>query len=121
MPDAPVDLYNHPANLFVAGFIGSPKMNLLTGAIARKLKAATVGIRPEHVTIGNGPDALKGTVRIAEHLGSDTFLHIDVADAGQMTVRTAGQYDAAPQSPISLSLDPLKLHRFDESGKAIAA
>jgi len=118
---APVDLYNHPANLFVAGFIGSPKMNLLTGAIARKLKAATVGIRPEHVTIGNGPDALKGTVRIAEHLGSDTFLHIDVADAGQMTVRTAGQYDAAPQSPISLSLDPLKLHRFDESGKAIAA
>jgi multiple sugar transport system ATP-binding protein len=118
---APVDLYNHPANLFVAGFIGSPKMNLLTGAIARKSNAATMGIRPEHVVIGDGPDAIRGTVRIAEHLGSDTFLHIDVADVGPLTVRTAGQYDAAPSAPISLVLDPAKIHRFDENGKAMSA
>src|SRR5436309_11111133 len=103
---APIELYNHPANLFVAGFIGSPKMNLITGPIAQKMSAATVGIRPEHVTIGNGPDALKATVRIAEHLGSDTFLHVDAAEAGPLTVSTAGQYDAAPSTPVSLVLDP---------------
>jgi len=85
------------------------------------MNAATVGIRPEHVTISNGPDAVKGTVRIAEHLGSDTFLHIDAAEAGPLTVRTAGQYDAAPSTPISLVLDPAKIHRFNESGKALAA
>jgi multiple sugar transport system ATP-binding protein len=118
---APVELYNHPANLFVAGFIGSPKMNLLTGAIAEKIKAKTIGIRPEHVTIGNGPDALNGTVRIAEHLGSDTFLHIDLAGVGPLTVRTAGQYDIAPSAPISVIFDPAKIHRFDESGQAIQA
>src|SRR5262245_16222132 len=84
----PVDLYNHPANLFVAGFIGSPKMNFLEGDIARRMNAKTIGIRPEHVAIGDGKDSLKGTVRIAEHLGSDTFLHVDVPDIGSLTVRT---------------------------------
>jgi multiple sugar transport system ATP-binding protein len=116
---APVDLYNYPANLFVAGFIGSPKMNFINGPIAQNMKAATVGIRPEHIRIGNGPDALAGVVRIAEHLGSDTFLHVDVADAGSLTVRTTGQYDIAPSAPLSIVLDPEKIHRFDESGKAV--
>jgi multiple sugar transport system ATP-binding protein len=118
---APVDLYNHPANLFVAGFIGSPKMNFITGAAAQKMKTATIGIRPEHVGIGDGPGALKGVVRIAEHLGSDTFLHVDVADIGSLTVRTPGQYDIAPSAPISLVLDADKIHRFDENGKAAKA
>jgi len=113
---SPVDLYNHPANLFVAGFIGSPKMNFITGKLAERYRAKTVGIRPEHVKLGDGVDAVKGTVRLAEHLGSDTFIHVEVPDLGGLNVRAAGQHDAQPNSPISLVLDPAKLHRFDDSG-----
>jgi multiple sugar transport system ATP-binding protein len=116
----PVDLYNHPANLFVAGFIGSPRMNFLEGDIARRMNAKTIGIRPEHVAIGDGKDALRGTVRIAEHLGSDTFLHVDVPDVGSLTVRTPGQHEAAPSSPIMLALEHRKIHRFDENGKSLS-
>ena len=47
---APLELYNNPANLFVAGFIGSPKMNLLQGDVAKKHNAATIGVRPEHMS-----------------------------------------------------------------------
>ncbi|MFX8660827.1 sugar ABC transporter ATP-binding protein, partial [Acinetobacter baumannii] len=48
---SPLDLYRHPANLFVAGFIGSPKMNFLNGAIAGQYGAHTIGVRPEHLTL----------------------------------------------------------------------
>jgi multiple sugar transport system ATP-binding protein len=116
---APVDLYNRPANLFVAGFIGSPKMNFITGPMAEKRGAATIGVRPEHILIGNGVSSLAGTVRIAEHLGSDTFLHVDVPQAGSLTVRAPGQLEAAPGTPIALVLDPEKTHRFDQSGVAL--
>lgn len=118
---APVDLYNRPANLFVAGFIGSPKMNFITGPMAEKRGAATVGVRPEHILIGNGVSSLAGTVRIAEHLGSDTFLHVDVPQAGSLTVRAPGQLEAVPGTPIALVLDPEKTHRFDQSGVALPA
>ncbi|MBL9057483.1 MAG: ABC transporter ATP-binding protein, partial [Rhodobacteraceae bacterium] len=60
---SPLDLYRAPANLFVAGFIGSPKMNFITGAEAAKHGATTIGIRPEHVMIGDGP--WQGTVGLA--------------------------------------------------------
>ncbi|MFL5258896.1 MAG: ABC transporter ATP-binding protein [Hyphomicrobiales bacterium] len=116
---APVDLYNRPANLFVAGFIGSPKMNFITGPMAEKRGAATIGVRPEHILIGNGVSSFAGTVRIAEHLGSDTFLHVDVPQAGSLTVRAPGQLEAAPGTPIALVLDPEKTHRFDQSGVAL--
>ena len=64
---APLELYNHPRNLFVAGFIGSPKMNLIEGAEAAKHNAHTIGIRPEHITVGDGP--WEGVVGLSEHLG----------------------------------------------------
>jgi multiple sugar transport system ATP-binding protein len=116
---APVDLYNRPANLFVAGFIGSPKMNFITGPMAEKRGAGTIGIRPEHIVIGNGANSLAGTVRIAEHLGSDTFLHVDVPQTGTLTVRAPGQLEAVPGAPIALVFDPEKTHRFDQSGVAL--
>ena len=58
---SPLELYNDPANLFVAGFIGSPKMNFIDGAAAAKLGAATIGIRPEHL------DAVARAGRVAGH------------------------------------------------------
>src|SRR6056297_3524574 len=72
---SPLDLYRAPRNLFVAGFIGSPKMNLIEGNAAQKYDAETIGIRPEHIDVSeDGP--WQGTVGVAEHLGSDTFLHV---------------------------------------------
>jgi multiple sugar transport system ATP-binding protein len=115
---SPLDLYHHPRNLFVAGFIGSPKMNLIEGAEAAKHNAHTIGIRPEHITVGPGP--WTGTVALSEHLGSDTFLKVDTKDFGTLTVRGAGEVMARAGDTISLAPDLSKLHRFDAQGLAIA-
>ncbi|PZQ85105.1 MAG: sugar ABC transporter ATP-binding protein [Ancylobacter novellus] len=116
---SPMELYKAPANLFVAGFIGSPKMNLFTGAEAEKHGAHTLGIRPEHIDIvADGP--WKGTVGICEHLGSDTFLKVQVAGIGPLTVRAGGEVALTYGAPVSLAPQPGKLHRFDAAGKAMA-
>jgi multiple sugar transport system ATP-binding protein len=115
---SPLELYHHPRNLFVAGFIGSPKMNLIDGAEATKHGAHTIGIRPEHITVGPGP--WSGTVALSEHLGSDTFLKVDTAEFGTLTVRGSGEVMARAGDTISLAPDMAKLHRFDANGLAIA-
>jgi multiple sugar transport system ATP-binding protein len=121
---SPIELYNRPNNLFVAGFIGSPKMNFVTGAIAEKHGAKTIGIRPEHVHLqrGNGGaagDRWSGVVQVAEHLGSDTFLYIDVPDAGLLTVRSEGEVGLSEGDPVRLTPDPGRLHKFDSDGMAM--
>ncbi|RYH08470.1 MAG: ABC transporter ATP-binding protein, partial [Alphaproteobacteria bacterium] len=73
---SPMELYHKPDNLFVAGFIGSPKMNLVSGALAQEYNATTMGVRPEHLAISTSDGKWKGTVGVAEHLGSDTFVHV---------------------------------------------
>src|SRR5689334_22861362 len=88
---APLELYNSPANLFVAGFIGSPKMNLLQGEAAKRHNASTIGIRPEHIAASRDGGEWQGKVRVAEHLGSDTFLHIDADTIGRITARAPGE------------------------------
>ena len=117
---SPLDLYHAPRNLFVAGFIGSPKMNLLEGEEARAHDARTVGIRPEHIAVGTeGP--WEGTVGIAEHLGSDTFVHVhDTGLAETLTVRQTGDIPVRHGDRIRLSPDYDKLHRFDDEGLRIA-
>jgi multiple sugar transport system ATP-binding protein len=115
---SPLDLYHHPRNLFVAGFIGSPKMNFIEGAEAAKHNAHTVGIRPEHIAVGAGP--WSGKVALSEHLGSDTFLKVDTTEFGTLTVRGAGEVMARAGDTISLAPDLSKLHRFDANGLAIA-
>src|SRR6218665_2948081 len=64
---SPLELYKKPANRFVAGFIGSPKMNFLEGEPAGKYRADTIGVRPEHVAISKESGDWKGTVGVAEH------------------------------------------------------
>src|SRR5690606_18915097 len=81
---SPLDLYRSPRNLFVAGFIGSPRMNFVTGEEAGKHGAATIGVRPEHIRLSTSEGAWKGTVGVAEHLGYDTFLHINADGIGQV-------------------------------------
>jgi multiple sugar transport system ATP-binding protein len=118
---SPLELYERPANIFVAGFIGSPKMNFISGDAARQYNAATIGIRPEHLRIDRDGQGWPGTVTVAEHLGSDTFLYVDAGKVGTLTVRYVGELDLAAGDSVSLSPDPSRLHRFTEDGKSIRA
>ncbi|MFH1794106.1 MAG: ABC transporter ATP-binding protein [Pseudomonadota bacterium] len=115
---SPMELYKAPKNLFVAGFIGSPRMNLVTGAAAAKHNADTIGIRPEHLRVTTTPGEWKATVGVAEHLGSDTFLHVH-SEVGPLTVRADGEITVTHGDEIWLTPDATKLHRFDSDGKAI--
>jgi multiple sugar transport system ATP-binding protein len=114
----PLDLYNKPASLFVAGFIGSPQMNFITGEFARKHGATTVGVRPEHLQVT--PDGeLKGTLKHSEKLGNETFAYVNAGDDGEITVRVDGTLALEPGEAISLGFPPERLYRFDEAGKSI--
>jgi multiple sugar transport system ATP-binding protein len=116
---APMDLYNAPANLFVAGFIGSPKMNFIEGARLGEPVAKTVGVRPEHVTVDPSSGAWKGTVVHAEHLGPDTNLYLDTEKAGLITVRIFGVYNAEPGATLFATPTEGKVYRFGADGRVI--
>ncbi|MBV8766946.1 MAG: ATP-binding cassette domain-containing protein, partial [Hyphomicrobiales bacterium] len=70
---SPLELYERPANVFVAGFIGSPRMNFIGNDTAKRYGAATIGVRPEHIKASRNGEGWEGLVTDAEHLGSDTF------------------------------------------------
>ena len=114
---APLELYNNPRNLFVAGFIGSPKMNFITGAEAAKHNAHTIGVRPEHISVGDGP--WEGAVGLSEHLGSDSFIKVDVNGIGVINVRGTGELHVHHGDRIKLA-PAGKIHRFDANGLALA-
>jgi multiple sugar transport system ATP-binding protein len=116
---SPMELYKWPRHLFVAGFIGSPKMNLVEGAPAAKHNAKTIGFRPEHIGISTSEGEYKGTVGVAEHLGSDTFLHIHTDALGTVNVRADGEIPVKHGDAVFLTPDPAKIHKFDAAGKAI--
>ena len=119
---SPLELYERPANLFVAGFIGSPKMNFVSGVPGGQHGAATIGIRPEHLRIARagegGGEGWPGTVSVAEHLGSDTFLYVDAGALGLLTVRGIGEIHLKGGDRVWLSPDPARLHHFDKEGVA---
>ncbi|MDP1729922.1 MAG: ABC transporter ATP-binding protein [Devosia sp.] len=115
----PMELYRSPANKFVAGFIGSPKMNFIEGEAASPFGAASVGVRPEHMLIARDRGEWKGRVGVAEHLGSDTFLHVHVDGIGLMTVRTGGEIDFFHGDDVWLTPDPSRLYRFARDGQAL--
>ena len=116
---SPLDLYNRPDNLFVAGFIGSPRMNFVTGEAARPYGAPTAGIRPEHLRLSKEGGTWKGVVGVAEHLGSDTFLHVNVEGIGMMTVRAGGDVPVTHGDTVFLTPEEGRIHRFDGDGKAL--
>ncbi len=116
---SPLDLYRHPANLFVAGFIGSPRMNLIEGAEATRRDAATIGVRPEHMTLSTEAGDWTGTVGVAEHLGSDTFVHVQLDDVGPVTARASGEISLGHGDRVHLTPDPAQIYRFDAAGSAL--
>ncbi|BCM16565.1 ABC transporter ATP-binding protein [Mesorhizobium sp. J8] len=117
---SPMELYKTPKNLFVAGFIGSPKMNMIEGAPAEKYGARTIGIRPEHLNISTSSGDWKATVGVAEHLGSDTFLHVQADGIGTVNVRADGEVGVKHGDTVYLTPDKTKLHRFGADGRALA-
>ncbi|WP_386679670.1 ABC transporter ATP-binding protein [Loktanella sp. R86503] len=118
---SPLELYKAPRNTFVAGFIGSPKMNLLTGAIADKHNATTIGIRPEHLDVVESGGTFTGRVGVAEHLGSDTFFHVHIPEMSEpMTVRAGGEVGLKHGDTIHLEPRAEHIHRFNAQGLRIA-
>jgi multiple sugar transport system ATP-binding protein len=116
---SPMDLYHKPDNLFVAGFIGSPKMNLIEGAPATEFSATTIGVRPEHLAVSKTEGKWKGVAGVTEHLGSDTFIHVRTDAAGLVTVRASGETDIRHGDTVYLTPDASRIHKFDNSGLAI--
>ncbi|SFC80128.1 ABC transporter ATP-binding protein [Tropicimonas isoalkanivorans] len=114
---SPLELYRTPRNLFVAGFIGSPKMNFVSGPEAQKRDATTIGIRPEHTRVSTDTGDWPGVVGVSEHLGSDTFFHVK-CDAFEepLTVRAGGEVDLKYGDKVFLTPDSAHLHRFDREG-----
>jgi multiple sugar transport system ATP-binding protein len=143
---SPLDLYHHPANLFVAGFIGTPKMGFLKGKIVRvdasgcevELDAGcrivlpraadttsvgtpvTLGIRPEHIgVVAPGAGSFDVTADVSERLGSDTFCHVRADPGESLTVRIQGDFNDVYGERLGLVLDSDRCHLFDAQGLAI--
>ena len=117
---SPLELYRAPRNKFVAGFIGSPKMNFIEGELAKKHGAETIGVRPEHIAASATDGAWKGVVGVSEHLGSDTFLHVHGTGlADTITVRVGGEFDLHHGDTVYLTPEEDKIHRFDAKGLRI--
>ncbi len=116
---APLELYNKPASIFVAEFIGSPKMNIVGGDVAAKAGAARLGVRPENLMVGEGPDAWPVTVTYVEKLGADTVVHLDGGSLGPLLLRMEGTYAAQPGERIHVIPQPEHIHLFDEAGRRI--
>ncbi|QBX99575.1 ABC transporter ATP-binding protein [Rhodophyticola sp. CCM32] len=132
---SPRELYDHPANLFVAQFIGSPKMNILPctvsdgafalaggggGPVSGGEGATQLGIRPEAIDlVAPGTGHVDGIVDVTEYLGADAYLIIDCGASGSLTLRTDGETTLTPGAPVGLKFDDRKLHLFDAEGVAL--
>ncbi|CAN7645124.1 sn-glycerol-3-phosphate ABC transporter ATP-binding protein UgpC [Devosia sp. LjRoot16] len=140
---APLELYNHPRNRFVAGFIGSPKMNFLEAKVesadgaGAKLRAGgseivvnrqvgagdavTFGVRPEHIGIneGSGVELAKVKVDLVEQLGGQTMVYTTTADGQAMTIAVDGQRQVELGSMLTAYVDPARYHVFARDGRAI--
>jgi ABC-type sugar transport system ATPase subunit len=147
---APLDLYNAPRNQFVAGFIGSPRMNLLPAKVTSVMQDAvdvtlaaggamatlpfragvdaigqdvTLGIRPEHVELKGGQDGelgLTGTIELTERLGAASFLYCALADGTKLTVQVAGEAEGRPGDRIDVNIPAGRTHLFDATEAAVA-
>tara|TARA_R110000868_G_scaffold75581_3_gene217888 strand:+ start:6802 stop:7878 length:1077 start_codon:yes stop_codon:yes gene_type:complete len=142
---SPLELYNNPANQFVAGFIGSPKMNFIAGTVqsitadiaqfvtkdatmvlaipAAGLsvgQAVTLGVRPHGLSADpKGP--LQGTVLLVESLGNETVVRVALADGTEITAALPGQSHLETGARIQLGIAASECHVFDDQGQKPAA
>ena len=131
----PRELYEQPASLFVAQFIGSPKMNIISGTDTAKgfaleghgvlktnrksdLCAVSCGIRPEHMSVVTSKADVTGEIVLYEYLGSDCFIYVDCQSLGVLTVRVGDEVSYQTGQTVSLRFDPKRLHFFDDEGRS---
>jgi multiple sugar transport system ATP-binding protein len=143
---SPLELYHHPRNLFVAGFIGSPKMNFLpvtvtavndsnttvqlpgNATVAVPVKPgglsvgdrATLGIRPEHLRLDQTNATLGGEVLVAERLGGETYLYVKIAGGDTIVVQTHGDDSSHLHDRVPVHIDGNLCHLFDQQGEAVS-
>ncbi|APG93782.1 ABC transporter ATP-binding protein [Sinorhizobium americanum] len=115
----PLELYENPNSVFVAGFIGSPKMNFLSGPFAELYQANTIGIRAEHLEIAGEDAPWAGTVVHSEMLGSDSYIYLDIGAGEPVIVRENGTSRHQPGETVRISPDAGQIHRFDAAGRSI--
>ncbi|UUO25355.1 ATP-binding cassette domain-containing protein [Colwellia sp. M166] len=113
---SPLELYKTPVNKFVAGFIGSPKMNFVDVDPIAGDPTSCLGIRPEHIEISTEAGMWTGKVGVIEHLGSETFLHVHVEGSGTFTVKAGGDCPFVYGDKIFLTAMENKLLHFDAKG-----
>ncbi|MFM7334964.1 MAG: ABC transporter ATP-binding protein [Tabrizicola sp.] len=114
----PMDLYENPANRFVAGFIGNPAINFLPGT-ALGLSSREVGLRPEHLQLVPESGApLSGTVRLVERLGNQTLVHV-ATPAGMICVQGGGRLSASVGDSVGFAFDLDQALHFDENGRRL--
>ncbi len=116
---SPMELYNNPANRFVAGFLGSPAMNFLKKAPLDMPQNGTLGIRPEHLRLVQG-GRIKGRVTHVERLGGDTNLLVATDQQEAMTVRLFGQDATAVGEEIELDFDNTSAFAFDAQDQRVS-
>jgi multiple sugar transport system ATP-binding protein len=116
---SPMELYNRPANTFVAGFIGSPQMNLIEAERLGDGEAKTIGIRPEHISLSRESGDWKGKVIHVEHLGADTLVYLETEMTGLLTVRLFGEHRYDVDEIVYATPDRASLHRFGADGRAL--
>ncbi len=109
----PLELYNTPANRFVAGFIGAPHMNFLPATFFPDFSGSVIGIRPQHLHRASA--GIHAQVTLVEALGSETVVHAE-AQGQKLIAVLQGQQQLKPAEPITLGYDPANLHAFDENG-----
>ncbi|WP_263263391.1 sn-glycerol-3-phosphate ABC transporter ATP-binding protein UgpC [Pseudomonas sp. RIT-PI-S] len=144
---SPLELYHHPANLFVAGFLGTPKMGFLRGRVDQvhaqgcevlldagtrialprvsatlaEGDAVTVGIRPEHLELAQpGQCQLSVVADVSERLGSDTYCHVNTDSNEPLTLRIRGDLASQYGQRLNLHLNADYCHLFDANGLAVA-
>ena len=115
---APMTLYNDPANLFVAGFIGSPQMNFLAAA-PLGAPGRTLGVRPEHLAIDRDRGSIGGTVSHVEHLGGETNVYVRTEPHGLLTVRLFGEHRFGVDEAVFLTPDPARTFHFGDDGERL--
>jgi multiple sugar transport system ATP-binding protein len=116
---SPEELYERPANRFVAEFIGAPRMNNIGGPAAAALQATTIGVRPEHIRIGEDQGTWPAIVELIENLGAETHVHAKSDIAGPMVIRMAGAPRVKIGQRIALTPEEGFIHRFDADGNAL--
>ena len=113
----PMELFDNPASQFVASFIGSPKMNFLSGNLAKKDGAHVLGLRPEDIDASVEAGDWPGKVILAEALGSDTYLHVETDFSDKpIIVRAPGRMPIKTHAPVYLTPDMTRAYLFDING-----